>query len=416
MLSILLIGTGDTKSEELGYMADVLRKAGATVLFMDVSVLGDPDLHPDLSKQDVAEAAGLTIAEVIASGDENSAMALMAQGAVVLAQRWHAAGKVDGLLVLGGSMGTDLALDVAAALPFGVPKVVVSTIAFSHLIPPDRISTDLMMVLWAGGLYGLNPICQAVLTQACGAVVGAAMARATAVAAPTRPLIGMTSLGKSCLKYMVALKPALEARGYDVAVFHTTGMGGRAYESLAGQGGFAAVMDFSLQEVVNHWAGVLATSSGADRLENAGRAGIPQIVAPGAIDMVDIPSWLPVPDAYADRPYHAHNRLIGSVTTDAEGRRATARLIADKLARSRGPVALILPAGGIEEWDQPGEPLHNAGERDAFTLALRSAVKAPVVLHEIADHINSPAFAAKALEILDDWVAKGIVPPGLRPV
>ena len=213
---------------------------------------------------------------------------------------------------------------------------------------------------------------------------------------------------------MVSLKPELESRGYEVAVFHSTGMGGRAFESVAAGKGFAAVMDFCLQEVVNHDNDVLATSSGWDRLENAGRAGIPQIVAPGAIDMVDLPSWAPLPQHFADRPYHAHNRLIGSITTDTEGRRQTARTIAHKLERSSAPVALILPNAGIEEWDQEGEPLHDPDGLKTFVDAMRQAVKPPIELHEIDAHINSPAFAAKALQVFDEWVVQGIIPKGLK--
>jgi uncharacterized protein (UPF0261 family) len=269
-----------------------------------------------------------------------------------------------------------------------------------------------MMILWAGGLYGLNSICKSVLSQASGAVVGAVKA---AVKPQTqKPIIGMTSLGKSCLTYMVALKPALELRGYEVAVFHSTGMGGRAFESVAAQNGFAAVMDFCLQEVVNHDNGVLATSAGWDRLENASKAGIPQIVAPGAIDMIDVQSWAPLPAQFADRPYHVHNRLIGSVTTDAEGRRKTARTIGQKLDRAWGPVAFILPAGGVQQWDQIGEPLHDPEGLDAFVETMRISVNAPVQYHEITDHINSLAFAAKALEIFDAWVADNIIPAGVK--
>ena len=407
---ILLIGTGDTKSDELAFMRECINGAGGETVFMDVSILGEPKLKPEHSKHDVAAAHKTTIDAIAASGDENSAMALMAAGASKLARQLYDQGRIDGTLILGGSMGTDLALDVAAALPLGVPKFVVSTISFSHLIPPDRISTDLMMILWAGGLYGLNSICKSVLSQACGAVVGAAR---TALKPQTqKPVIGMTSLGKSCLKYMVPLKPALEARGYEVAVFHTTGMGGRAFESLAGQKGFAAVMDFSLQEVVNHDNGILATSSGADRLESAGRAGIPQIVAPGAIDMVDLPSWLPVPEKWQERPYHAHNRLIGSISTDVEGRRRTARHLVEKMQKAKAPVAYILPIGGIEEWDQAGEPLHDPEALAAFVDETKRSVKAPVEFHTIDAHINSAAFAEKALEVFDAWVAKGIIPKG----
>jgi uncharacterized protein (UPF0261 family) len=407
--NILVIGTGDTKSDELLFMADIIAKAGGLPVMVDVSVLGDPPYMPDYSKHDIARAANVTIQEIIDSGDENSAMALMAEGASNLVRNLHDAGQVDGMIVLGGSMGTDLALDAAAVLPLGVPKFIVSTIAYSHLLPPERIAPDLMMILWAGGLYGLNPICRSVLSQACGAVVGAA--KVGIKPDNERPLIGMTSLGSSCLKYMKYLKPELEKRGYDVAVFHSTGMGGRAYEAIAAQKGFAAVFDLCIQEVTNHHNGSVVTS-GPDRMENAGRAGIPQIIAPGAVDMVDIQAWQTLPDHFADRPYHAHNRLIGSVTTAPAGRRDVARVIGRKLARATAPVAFILPSGGIQEWDQAGEPLHEPEALDAFLDEMRRAIPAAVQFEETDVHINAPEFAAKALAIFDRWVAEGIVPRG----
>jgi uncharacterized protein (UPF0261 family) len=337
-------------------------------------------------------------------------MTLMALGASRLARSLHDKGEIDGFIALGGSMGTDLALDVALALPLGVPKFVVSTIAYSHLLPPERIATDLMMILWAGGLYGLNSACKAVLSQACGAVVGAT--RAVIKPDQARPRIGMSSLGKSCLQYMVTLKPELEKRGYEVIVFHTTGMGGRALEAIAAQKGFVAVLDFSLQELANQLTGSVV-NSGTDRLENAGRQGIPQIVAPGAIDMVDFPTWQAVPSRFTERPYHAHNRLLASVTSDGATRREIARVIGDKLAAATGPTAFILPAGGIQQWDQEGEPRHEPEALSAFVEEMRARVPDNAELHEIAGHINDAAFSAKALEIFDRWVAEGVVPPGV---
>jgi uncharacterized protein (UPF0261 family) len=306
-------------------------------------------------------------------------------------------------------MGTDLALDVTGALPLGMPKLVVSTVSFSHLIPPERIAPDLMMILWAGGLYGLNTICRTMLAQAAGAVLGAC----NAAVPPTsqRPIVGMTSLGKSCLSYMTVLKPALEARGYEVAVFHTTGMGGCAFEALVAQGRFVAVLDLSLQEVSNHVNGSIVTS-GAGRLEAAGRAGIPQIVAPGAVDMIDVPTWQPLPPNYAERAYHAHNRLIASVTTTPGERCATARYIADKLAHATGPTALVLPLKGVQEWDRPGEVLHAPQAHRAFLDEVRAHVQPPVQVVELDAHINDEAFAAGVLEIFDDWVTRGVISAG----
>jgi len=406
---ILLIGTGDTKADELLFMQERIKDAGGTPVMMDVSVLGDPPYEARYDKHAVAASADTTISAVIAGGDENSSMILMARGASRLSRQLCNDGEIDAVIAIGGTMGTDLALDVAQALPLGFPKLIVSTIAFSHLIAPERIAADLMMILWAGGLYGLNGTCKAVLSQACGAIVGAA--RGVIQPRAERPIVAMTSLGKSCLSYMVELKPQLEARGYEVVVFHTTGMGGRAMESIAAQGGFAAVLDLSLQEVANQLMGSVV-SSGADRLTNAGKRGIPQIIAPGATDMVDFPAWLPVPADLADRPFHAHNRLLASATSKADDRRRIARAIADKLADAKAPVAFVLPHGGIQQWDQDGEPLYDPEGLGALVDELRTAIRAPVELHEIRDHINDRGFTDKVLAIFDGWVAAGIVPTG----
>jgi uncharacterized protein (UPF0261 family) len=409
MNTVLLVGTADTKRDELAFLRERIEALGARVLLMDVGVLAAGNARVDIANSQVAEAAGNTLQAVIDSGDENSAMTLMAQGASAIASRLHAAGRIHGMLALGGSMGTDLAFDVAAALPLGLPKVVVSTIANSHLIPPERITPDLIMVLWAGGLYGLNSLCKSALAQGAGAVVGAMQA-----ALPPRhdrPLVGMTSLGKSCLRYMVTLKPALEARGYEVAVFHSSGMGGRAFEALAAAGHFCAVMDFSLQELANHLGGSVV-SAGADRLSGAGRSRTPQIVAPGAVDMVDFPAWQPVPSSLEGRAVHVHNRLIASATSAPPLRRAIAAEIGARLAAAKGPTCLLLPLHGVEAWDRPGEPLHDAEGLAAFVAAMRAAVAPRTRCIEIDAHINDDAFCDAALSVFDDWVAQGLVPAG----
>lgn len=414
--TILLIGTVDTKSDEIAFMRECIEAAGGRALVMDVGVLGRGGFAPDIPNTEVAQAAGVTLAQIIDSGDENTAMTLMARGGTLLATQLHAQGRIDGLLALGGTMGTDLALDVANALPLGFPKVVVSTISYSPLLPPDRIPPDLIMVLWAGGLYGLNALCRSALSQAAGAVMGAARS----VVAPRfeRPLVGMTSLGSSALTYMKTLKPALEERGFDLAVFHATGMGGRAFESLAAQGRFVAVMDFCLQELVNHLGGSCVTA-GPDRLRVAGRAGVPQIVAPGATDMLDFPAWGEVPARAAGRPRHDHNRLIASVCIDADTRREVGRAIGERLAEATGPACLLLPAQGVEGWDRPGQPLHDPGGLAAFVEAARRHAPANAELVEIDAHINDAAFSEAALRVFDRWVADGRIartaPTGSEP-
>ncbi|WP_390912731.1 Tm-1-like ATP-binding domain-containing protein [Pseudosulfitobacter sp. SM2401] len=407
--TILVIGTYDTKDDELHYICERIQNLGGQVLSMDVSVLGDPSKPTDISKHAVAEAGGSSIQAAIDSGDENTAMQIMARGAAALCVQLHAEGKIDAMLALGGTMGTDLALDCAQALPMGVPKYLVSTVSFSPLIPPDRLSPDIQMILWAGGLYGLNSVCKSSLSQAAGAVLGAANAVEKPVAG--RPVIGMMSLGSSCLRYMKHLRDPLEARGFEVAVFHATGMGGMAFEALARQGYFAAVMDFALSEVTNLMGGSVV-NSGTDRMTNAGAMGIPQMVAPGCADLIDFAGWQDIPAAYADRPFHAHNRLIKSSGLSSQERRTLVRDIAARLEQAKGPVHVLMPTQGIEEWDKLGEPAHDPEGLAAMVDEMGKAIKDPIQLSMLDCHINDQAFADAALAVLDGWIADGTVKGG----
>ncbi len=403
---ILVVGTYDTKNDELGYLAGVIRAQGGTALTMDVSILGDPASPTDWTKHQVIESGGSSIADAIAAEDENTAMQAMARGAASLCARLHREGVFDGVIVLGGSMGTDLALDLCAALPLGVPKYIVSTVSFSPMIPPARLAPDVQMILWAGGLYGLNSVCKASLSQAAGAVLGAV--RAVEPPKRDRPLIGMTSFGKTVLRYMVTLKPALEARGFEVAVFHATGMGGRAFEALAAEGAFVCVMDFAPQEVGNHLFGS-AISAGPDRMTNAGRHGIPQMVAPGCYDLIDVVGWQAPPEALRDHPSHAHNRLLSSYVMTAEERRGMAREMAAKLAVAKGKTSLFMPKQGCNEWDREGAALADPEALAAFCDELRDACPPNVDLVELECHINDAAFSEAVLAVFDQWLDEGVV-------
>lgn len=407
--SVLIVGTVDTKPDEIAFLRDCVVEAGGRAVIMDVGVRDQTRFTPEITNRDVAAAAGLTLEQVAASADENVAMQAMTRGAIALTLRAFKEGRAHGILVLGGTMGTDLALDVTAALPVGVPKFLVSTVSFSHLVPPERLAPDLMAILWAGGLYGLNSLCKSSLRMAASAVVGAC--RSAAPLATDRPLVGITSLGTSALRYIVALKPALEQRGYEVAVFHSTGMGGRAFEALAAQNKFAAVLDLCLQELANDVHGSIVTAGG-DRLENAGRLGIPQIVAPGAIDMIDMPTWKDTPEVYVDRPRHEHNRLIASVISTAQERRAVARAIVRKLAAAQGKVKVIVPREGIQEWDREGQPLHEPEAHRAFVDEFVGGLRTPIEVLELDGHINDASFTDAVLATFDDWVKAGIIPPG----
>ncbi|MGR3365285.1 MAG: Tm-1-like ATP-binding domain-containing protein, partial [Maritimibacter harenae] len=343
----------------------------------------------------------------IDSGSEHVAMNIMSAGACATARRLQEEGRIDGVIILGGTMGTDLALDVCQALPLGFPKYVVSTVSFSALIPAERLSPDIQMILWAGGLYGLNAICKASLSQAAGAVLGAA--RAAEPATSDRPVVGITSLGTSCLSYIKALKPALEARGYEVAVFHAMGMGGMAFEQIAAQNGFVCVMDFAGCELGNLLAGSVV-NAGRDRHRGAGRAGIPQIVAPGCMDLIDFAGWQDIPEQFADRPIHTHNKLVKNTFYNPEERREIARELNLRIAETDTPTHLIIPKGGIEEWDRPGGDCHDPDGLAAFLDELTRTVDPKITATELDAHINDAAFTDLALEIFDAWVEQGLVP------
>lgn len=404
--TILVVGTYDTKNDELEYMVERIHSQGGATLTMDVSVLGNPQNPTDISKHDVAKSADSSIQAVIDSGDENSAMQIMAKGASNRAKELYSQGRFDGVVVLGGTMATDLALDVCRALPVGVPKYVVSTVSFSPLIPPERLSADIQMILWAGGLYGLNSLCKSSLSQAAGAVLGAA--RAVQPPDGKTPMIGMTALGTSCLSYQKILKPELEKRGFEVAVFHATGMGGMAYESVAAEGGFACVMDFALPELGNLLAGSVV-NGGADRMLNAGKSGIPQLIAPGCLDLIDFAGWQEIPAQYQDRPFHAHNRLIKSSGLNGDERRETAREMAKRLSKSKSTVHVLMPNKGVEEWDREGGDAHDPEAFAEFVDEMGKAFKDPIKYEELDCHINDEAFARRVLEIFDGWLEDGTV-------
>ena len=405
-VTILVIGTYDTKNDELDYMNGCILSQGGRVLSMDVGVLGDPATEVDITRHEVATEAKSSIQEIISFGDENKAMQKMAQGASALAVQMHKEGKIHGVLILGGSMGTDLALDVCRSLPIGFPKHVVSTVSFSPMIPPSRLAPDIQMTLWAGGLYGLNSICKSSLSLAAGSVLGAA--RAAEPWQQDQPVVGMTSFGSSVLQYMVKLKPEIERRGFELAVFHATGMGGMAFERLAENGAFACVMDFAPQEMTNLIYGS-ALHAGESRMRGAGRSGTPQIVAPGCIDLIDFPTWQQPPDIFKGRDFHEHNRLICSAGLNAEERCRVVRAILDRMAQSTAPAHFVLPVKGIQGWDQKGQPFHDPASHHALCEAVRSYCPKPVILDEQDCHINDQAFADRVLTIFDEWLTSGVV-------
>jgi len=399
---ILLVGTVDTKSEEIKYLRDEIKKRGCIPIVMDVGVLGDPAFETDVSRREVGDASDTSF-DVIAtsSKSEHEAMVSMAEGASRLAAKLYREGKVDAALAIGGTMATDLALDVMASLPIGVPKLIVSSVAFSHVIPPDRICADLMQILWAGGLWGINSICKMVLDNAVGAICGATES-SNAREGFQKPIVAVSSLGSSCCKYLFYLKPALEERGYEVVVFHAVGMGGRALESLVSQGRICAVLDLVAIEVSDHALGSVV-SAGDSRMETAGMMGIPQIVAPGAIGGFDFATWR-IPDHVKDRSIHVHNRLISVALNSHAEKALIGKVLAEKLNKAVGPTAMLIPLQGLEEWERSGNELHDPEGIRVLAEAFKAHVKPHVKVMELDMHINDKAFSDQVLALFDEMV------------
>ncbi len=404
--TILIIGTYDTKDSELSFITDCIRTHGGGVIRMDVGVLGEPASKVDITKEEVAINGGSSIPELIAFNDENHAMQAMAKGASKYALDLYTQNKMHGVIILGGSMGTDLGLEVCQTLPIGVPKQVVSTVSYSPMITPTRLAADIQMTLWAGGLYGLNSICKSSLRLAAGAVLGAA--KASKPWSKSKPVVGMTSFGSSVLKYMMKIYPEIVKRGFELAVFHATGMGGMAFDNLARNGVFSCVMDFAPQEMTNHVFGSVI-SAGDNRMLGAGISNTPQIVAPGCIDLIDFPTWQDPPDNFEGREFHTHNRLLCSGGLNAEERCMVAREICKRVSQSKAPVHFIMPKEGIQGWDKEGQPFYNPEARQALIKEFRNSCKPPVQLTEINCHINDQEFSDKALEIFDSWLEEGII-------
>ncbi len=406
MQNILIIGTVDTKSDEIDYMRKCILNLNCNAIIMDVSVLGDPSIKVDYSKHDIAQHAGMSNQDIINLGNENDAMIASAKGARKLSLKLLNEKKIDGVISLGGTMGTDLALDVYSVLPIGFPKCLVSTVAGSPLIEPSRLPPDIITILWAGGLYGLNSICKSSLSQACGAVVGATKSSTKVV--EEKPIVGITSLGTSALKYIIKLLPELEKRGFEAAVFHTTGMGGSAMESLIKQGKISAVMDFSLVEVSNYFFGS-EVNSGDKRLEIAGEFGVPQIVAPGGLTVIDAKTWDKRPKRFENREFRPHNRLVTCAALEPLERAEAARIIGKKLMKAKSPTAFIMPHGGFDDWDREGEWAFDKNAINEFYIEIKKIINDPVEFHEIDQNINDPEFTDLALNIFDRWVQEGLI-------
>ena len=401
--AIAIVATLDTKGEEASYVKDLIAKRGHKVIVIDTGVLGEAPFEPDITRDQVAEAARTNLNEVIALADEGKAIATMAEGATIIAQELYSSGKLDGIIALGGSMGTSLAMTLMQALPLLMPKLLVSTMAFTPIISADVVSKDLTIMPTVADIWGLNRITKRVLENAAGAIAGMVETHRKEEVAE-KPLIGITTLGSSALSYVLWAKPLLEQMGYEVAIFHTVGVGGRSYEQLVEQGAFAGALDLSMFELINYVCGGHAA---ADRLEAIGKRAMPQVVAPGALSWFGW--WQPLatlPAQYRDRKIRMHSPIAGQVGTSKEEMVAVAEIMAKKLNKALGPTVVLIPNRGFSEYDKPGAIFFDPEVRQAFIETLKRTIEPKIEVIELDMHINDPEFAREAVAILDRMVRK----------
>lgn len=403
-MAVLLIGTLDTKGEEVAFIRDRLEARGLGVLTMDAGSVGPPRFRPSIGREEVFRRAGTTIEEVVAGGDRGRAVALAAEGAALIAVDLSAAGRVVGVLAIGGSAGTTIGTAAMRRLPFGMPKVMVSTVA-SGQTRPYVGGSDLVLFPSVADVAGLNRLTRRVLANAADALFGmVAGSRDGNGVEVDEPIVTATMFGVTT-PCVTRARDAVRAAGFEVVVFHATGVGGQSMEGLVRDGQVAGVLDLTTTELADELVGGVL-SAGPDRLHAAGRAGVPAVVSVGALDMVNFGPIETVPERFRDRRLHVHNPTITLMRTTRDENAELGRRLAGAVGATRGPALVVIPLRGVSAIDAPGMPFDDPEADAALFEEIRRglAVHPHVSLVERDEHINDSAFAEFAARSLLDMM------------
>lgn len=397
--TIALLGALDTKGAEYAFVKQCIEARGHRTLLVDVGVLGAPAVEPDVSRAEVAAAGGASIDSLVAKQDRGEAVAAMARGVIALVPKLYAQGRFDAILAMGGGGGTSVACAAMRTLPLGVPKVMVSTVSGGDVSGYVGVK-DIVMVPAIVDVSGVNRISREVFARAAGAVCG--MVETEVPPGEDKPLVAASMFGNTtpCVE---AAKAILEQAGFEVLVFHATGTGGRTMESLIESGRFAGVLDITTTEWADELVGgVLA--AGPTRLEAAARHGVPAIVTPACLDMVNF--WAPptIPAKFAGRKFYQHNPNITLMRTTPEENRRLGEILAEKLNLSTGPVAVLIPLKGVSMIDSPGGAFWWPEADQALFEALKANLRADIPVRELDYNVNDPDFARCCGETLLEWL------------
>ena len=394
---VVLVGTLDTKGDEYAFLRERLRQAGVDTLLVDVGTQGVPRTPPDVPREEVAAAGGLDLAALT---DRGVAVQAMCAAAPVVVRRLFDEGRCQGVLAAGGSGNTAIATAAMRALPIGVPKLVVSTMASGDTTGYVDVS-DVTLMPAVTDVAGLNSVSARVLANAAAAMAGMVLAPPLDLG-ESRPVVAATMFGVTTPAVTVA-REELERRGYEVLVFHATGTGGRSMESLVEAGFVTGVLDLTTTELADDLVGGVL-SAGPHRLEAAGRLGVPQVVSLGALDMVNFGALASVPARFAGRTLYEHNPSITLMRTTPEECAELGRRVGAKLSAATGPVALFVPLRGISAIAGEGGPFFDAAADAALLAGLRETLSSSVEVHEVDAHVNDPAFAVAMAGRLDDFL------------
>lgn len=393
-MTIALLGTMDTKGDEHGYVAEHIRRRGHRTLVIDVGIIGEPTLAPDVTRQDVAALAGLDLAAIVARNDRGEAVAAMSQAAPIVLSKLYAEGKIHGVISLGGGGGTAIATAGMRALPLGFPKMMVSTLASGNTAQYLGVK-DIVMMPSIVDVAGLNRISRQILTRAAGAICGMVEAMSPeetgAAAMDDRPIVVASMFGNTTACVQCA-KAILEQAGFEVLVFHATGIGGRTMESLIESGLVAGVLDVTTTEWADELVGGVL-GAGPTRLEAAARQGVPAVIAPGCLDMVNFHGPETVPAKFRGRTFYQHNPQVTLMRTTAEECSQLGRIIAGKLNASRGPVTVFIPRKAISVVSAAGQPFHDPVADAALFDAIKAGLRKDIPVVEMETTINDETFA-----------------------
>ena len=393
---VVLAGTLDTKGHEYAFVRDRLREQQVDVVLVDVGVY-PPQIEPDISREDVAHAAGENVGALAEAGDRGAATTAMGSGAAAMLLRLQAEGRLDGVLGLGGSGGSSIVTTAMRALPVGVPKLMVSTLASGDTRPYVG-AVDITMMYSVVDIAGINSVSSRILTNAAGAIAG--MVKASVPPLEHKPLVAASMFGVTTQGVTYA-RDRLEELGYEVLVFHATGTGGQSMETLVAAGFVAGVLDLTTTELADELVGGVL-SAGPQRLQAAGAAGVPQVVSLGALDMVNFGPRETVPASFEGRNLYVHNPTVTLMRTTPQENSALGREVKRKLAAAEGPTALFIPRKGVSMIAVAGQPFHDADADEALFAEVKDS--GDVEVHDLDLDVNDKRFAVAMADRLHEMI------------